>query len=487
MLLRILVAGPEHLRIARLASKLDAIVVKVEDVQTIADSVRKRPVDLVLLDIGRPTDADLGLIEGVRGISPQVSIVVFAEKTDPDQRARCMTAGCDGVIDLGTTDALLMEALAAHAGQLRIRAARQPSHIPGERHGLGDFAASSPAMRGLLSAARRVVDRDTTVLLLGETGVGKGLLAQSLHNEGSRADGPFVTVNCGSLTETLIESEIFGHEKGSFTGASRNRRGYFEMAHRGTVFLDEVSELPLHLQVKLLRVLEDRRIQPLGSERPVEVDVRLIAASNRDLTREVREKRFRSDLFYRLNVVSLVVPPLRERQEDIRELALGYLEHFSRRLHMDAKQFSVPALALLEKYEWPGNVRELINAVERAVLMGSGPVIGIEDLPADLVASSNQRRATIPTSPPDTVLPVHWRGKSWSEVRQEVLEQAERQYLGGVLEAAGGRINLAARRAGMDPRSLYEKMKRHGLRKEDFLVGSRPAAASGRTGVTSTT
>ena len=470
MLLRILVAGPGYVRIARLASRLDAIVVKVEEAHALPDLVGKRPTDLVHLDFRRPGDDDLSLIEKVRGVSPQVSIVVIAGRADADERARCLMAGCDAVIDFETSDSLLLEALAAHADQLRSRADAQTAQVPGDKHGLGEIAASSPAMQGLLSAARRVVNQDTTVLILGETGVGKGLLARSLHNDGPRADGPFVTVNCGSLSENLIESELFGHEKGSFTGASRSRRGYFEMAHHGTIFLDEVSELPLHLQVKLLRVLEDQRIQPLGSERPVEIDVRLIAASNRDLFREVREKRFRSDLYYRLNVVSLEVPPLRDRLEDIRELTLSYLAHFARKLHMEARKFSPGAISLLQKHLWPGNIRELINTVERAVLMCSGPVIGIEDLPPDMVTSSDPIE-TSANSAPDAALPTRWIEKTWTEVRQEVLERSERQYLALILEVTGGHINRAAQRAGMDPRSLYEKMKRYGLRKESFHAG----------------
>jgi transcriptional regulator with GAF, ATPase, and Fis domain len=290
-----------------------------------------------------------------------------------------------------------------------------------------------------------------------------------------------VAVNCSAFPETLLESEIFGHAKGAFTGAARARRGHFELAHRGTIFLDEIAELPLHLQVKLLRVLEERRIQPLGSERPIAVDVRVIAATNRDLEIEVREKRFRADLFYRLNVVSLTLPPLRERSEDVPELVESYLNLYRARLRSDVIGVDSDALAALAGYDWPGNVRELINAIERAVLMTGGPRISLVDLP-----DSIRRFAPGPQAPDgDGGLVVFgtqgdesWSDRPWREVRRQVLEEAERRYLAEVLALSAGRIGEAARRAGMAPRSLFEKMRRYGLRKEDFRQSPRPTEES---------
>ena len=475
MLLRILVAGPEGLRINRLLAKLDALVTTVAQIQDLAQVAGRKPFDLVLADVGTLDAATFDVLRDVRDQrcgslpgappAPPTPLVVLTRSASAEQRARCMSAGCSAVIDLGVDDELLADAFRAQLEQLRARSVRRLSQVPGERHGLADYAATSQAMQNLLSAARKVAGLDTTVLILGETGVGKGLLAQALHHEGPRADGPFITVNCGSLSATLIESEIFGHERGSFTGAERSRRGHFELAHGGTIFLDEVSELPLHLQVKLLRVLEDRRIQPLGSERPVAVDVRVIAATNRDLAAAVQEKSFRSDLFYRLNVVSLLVPPLRERREDIPELARGYLAHFAEKQHSEAAEFSKAALGVLTRYAWPGNVRELINAVERATLMSTGRTIEPDDLPADLrdAPGGSGVAAKLPAD-----LPAGWPEQPWSEVRGAALLRLERRYLEGVLKLAGGRVNEAAERAGMDPRSLYEKLKRHGLRKEDY-------------------
>jgi DNA-binding NtrC family response regulator len=290
-----------------------------------------------------------------------------------------------------------------------------------------------------------------------------------------------VAVNCSAFPETLLESELFGHEKGAFTGAARARRGYFELAHRGTIFLDEIAELPFHLQVKLLRVLEERRIQPLGSELSIAVDVRVIAATNRDLEIEVRERHFRADLFYRLNVVSLTLPPLRERREDVPELVDSYLNLYRARLRSDVIGVDSDALAAFAAYDWPGNVRELINAIERAVLMTAGPRISLADLPDSI------RRFSPATQAPDgdggLAASVarggeSWGDRPWREVRRQVLEEAERRYLGEVLALSAGRISEAARRAGMAPRSLFEKMRRYGLRKEDFRQSPRPTEES---------
>ena len=290
-----------------------------------------------------------------------------------------------------------------------------------------------------------------------------------------------MAVNCSAFPETLLDSELFGHAKGAFTGAARARRGHFELAHRGTIFLDEIAELPLHLQVKLLRVLEERRIQPLGTERSIAVDVRVIAATNRDLEIEVQEKRFRADLFYRLNVVSLTLPPLRERREDIPELVESYLDHYRARLRSDVIGVDSDALAALAAYDWPGNVRELINAIERAVLMATAPRISLADLP-----DSIQRFAPAAQAPDgDRGLAASvardgqsWGDRPWRVVRKRVLEEAERRYLSEVLALSSGRISEAARRAGMAPRSLFEKMRRYGLRKEDFRRSPRPAEES---------
>jgi DNA-binding NtrC family response regulator len=394
-------------------------------------------------------------------------VILLLDEEDAELRAALLAAGAYAVLYRELPEALFREALTSLATRRlqESRARLQP--VPDEEYRLSDYATRSSAMQEVLRSARRIAQRDTTVLLLGETGVGKGLLARSLHNEGPRRDGPFVAMNCGALTETLLEAELFGHERGAFTGADRARRGYFELAHRGTLFLDEVAEIPLHLQVKLLHVLEERRVRPVGSESKIDVDVRLIAATNRDLAEEVKEERFRADLYYRLNVVTLTLPPLRERREDIPEIAVSYVEHFRSQTGSEARKLSDRAIAALLAYPWPGNVRELANAIERAVIMGTDAEIRVEDLAVDIQTMSPeptgdlQRAARVEVDP-------SWKMRRWADVRKQVIEEAELCYLRELLEHTRGRIGETATRAGMDARSLYQKMKKYGLRKEDF-------------------
>jgi DNA-binding NtrC family response regulator len=324
-------------------------------------------------------------------------------------------------------------------------------------------------MQHLLSLAQRLTQSDTSTLILGETGVGKEWLARAIHEEGPRSQGPFVAVNCGGIPETLLESELYGHEEGAFTGASRARRGHFEMAHGGTVFLDEIAEMPNHLQVKLMRVLQERKIQRLGSEKEIELDVRIIAATNKNPEDEIREKRLRSDLYYRIGVVTLLVPPLRERREDIQELVSNYLRIHSAQLRRDIESVEPEAMHALRSYDWPGNVRELINVIERAVLLARGPRIGISDLPHVIGAAAGGSSTSIPIC---TVLDDAGKGRLIQKplriAKREVVSSFEKAYLSALLKETHGRIGETAKLAGITPRALYEKMRNYGLRKEDY-------------------
>jgi DNA-binding NtrC family response regulator len=330
-------------------------------------------------------------------------------------------------------------------------------------------------MQRFVALARRIVRTDTSVLILGETGVGKERLAQAIHAESPRSAGPFVPVHCAALPEGLVESELFGHEAGAFTGASRARKGYFELAHKGTLFLDEVGEIPSRVQVKLLRALEDRRIRRVGGEKPVNVNVRIIAATNRDLEAEIDKSGFRSDLFFRLSVVTLTIPPLRERREDIEKLALAYLEHFRQQVGRSDIAIEPAALDVLIRYHWPGNVRELINAVEQAVLLCSENRITIEDLPRRIVtAVIPDAEAVLPASHDGEVrVPDDLLDKPLPEARAGVVSAFERAYVIRLLQATGGRIGETAKRAGVNQRHLYDLMKRLGLRKEEYKAPRR--------------
>jgi len=322
-----------------------------------------------------------------------------------------------------------------------------------------------------MRVVNRVVKTDVPLLILGETGVGKERLARAIHAEGPRSAGPFITVNCGALPETLLESELFGHEEGAFTGAVRSRRGWFELAHRGTIFLDEIGELANHLQVKLLRVLQEHEIQRIGSEKSFKVDVRVMAATNRDLEEEIESGYFRKDLYYRLSVMTLTIPPLKDRIEDIPVLVESYIKYLRPRIGCEVFGISDEAQEALEQYLWPGNVRELINVIERAMLLCNDTEITLLDLPTNISGKSEGTTMNSASllHPPDLGnLQEEWLQKPLQEVRKEVLEKFEHSYLSGLLRLTNGRVGETAKRAGIQSRSLFDKMQRLGLRKEDF-------------------
>lgn len=409
----------------------------------------------------------------VRALPDEPEVVVLCEREDPEKRASLLAAGAYAVIYEGLPDQALAGALGTLITRRREESMRRlRADRLAQAPSLRDFVSASPAMQAFLSVVHRVLSADSSLLILGETGVGKERLARALHNEGPRSRGPFMQVNCAALPETLLESELFGHKEGAFTGAVRTRRGCFELAHKGTIFLDEICELPVALQAKLLQALQDRSIRPVGSETPVDVDVRVMAATNRDIEEEIKAKRFREDLYYRLSVVSLKIPPLRERREDIPELAESYLEHFRTRLGRPVNGIREDAKASLVRYGWPGNVRELINVIERAVLLCPGEEITLAEMPEVISRATSMEppgAAPMPSPPlSDGLLPERFLKKPWRRVRREMVSALEKQYLGGLLRLTGGRVGETARRAGMAPRSLHGKMKKHGLRKEDF-------------------
>jgi DNA-binding NtrC family response regulator len=386
--------------------------------------------------------------------------IVFCEQEEPQLRAQLLGSGVLGVLNSTLDDASLAEALRALVARCRAAALHRLRALRGEPPAsLADFVSQSGEMQRLLVVARRMVDSDATLLLMGETGVGKERLARAIHDEGPRCDGPFVAINCGALPEALLESELFGHEEGAFTGAVRAHRGLFELAHGGTLFLDEVGEMPLLLQVKLLRALQDRRVRPVGGERDVLVDVRVVAATNRDLHAEMHAGRFRADLYYRLAVVALTIPPLRERRADIPVLVRNHLESICVRFNRRPIAVGDDALTALAAHDWPGNVRELANVLERAVLLGDGQEIALRDVSGILGGSPVQPAA----EPHDALLRL-----PFEQAQTQLVEAFERSYFTALLRECRGRLAAVARRAGICSRTLYEKLRRLDLRKEDY-------------------
>jgi DNA-binding NtrC family response regulator len=318
-----------------------------------------------------------------------------------------------------------------------------------ERFTLTNVLAESAAMHEVFEVLRSVADLDTTVLIYGETGVGKELLARSLHFSGARRERPFVPVNCAAIPGELFESELFGFRRGAFTGAAEARRGLLQTANGGTLLLDEIGEMPLGLQSKLLRVIEEKRVTPIGSDRPVEIDVRFIATTNKDLQAEVEHGTFRRDLFYRLSVVPIRVPPLRERPGDIPLLVRHFLEQSARRSKKSVRALAPGPMQALCRYAWPGNVRELENVIERAVIVAKGDTI--TDVDRFLSGESERPRV-------DLALP-------FRDAKARVVEEFERAYVAGVLEAHAGKLTAAAKHADMDPKNFSEKVSRYGLRR----------------------
>jgi DNA-binding NtrC family response regulator len=474
MLARVLLALDDaalQRRLRRLLAQPDVIVETLAHKRDLGPELGRRSGDLSLISRSLVPEPAPEAIRGLRALPEAPEVVIFCRKEDSEDRARLLAAGASAVLTSDLSNPVLREVLSAILGRRLAQAmggaAERRSALDPR---LSDFFTSSPAMQVFMSLVGRVVASDTSLLILGETGVGKEHLARAIHAESPRAGGPFISVNCGALTETLLESELFGHEEGAFTGAMRARRGCFELAHRGTLFLDEICELPAHLQVNLLHVLQRREIQRLGSESRVAIDVRVMAATNRDIAEEVKAKRFRNDLYYRLSVVSLAIPPLRERREDIPALAEAYLDYYRPHIRRNVRRVAPDALEALQQYNWPGNVRELVNIIERAMLLSSGEEITLPDLPESVrlaTAAADPAHAPLGT-PPSAAESAAWLDESLESVRRRALETVERRYLDALLRATNGRIGETARRAGIQPRSLYEKMKRHGLEKHAY-------------------
>jgi two-component system response regulator HydG len=333
--------------------------------------------------------------------------------------------------------------------------------VVSEAQRLEDIIGASPAMRKVYDLIERVAESDATVLITGESGTGKELIAQALHRRGRRSAGPFVAVNCAAMPETLLESELFGHTKGAFTDARSSRTGLFVQASGGTLFLDEVGEMPIGMQVKLLRALQQRTVRPVGGNQEVPFDTRIIAATNRDLETEVAERRFREDLYYRINVVRIQIPPLRSRGSDVLLLAQHFLERYAAQGNKRVTGLSSAAAEKLLAYNWPGNVRELQNCVERAVALTQFEQVTVDDLP-EKIRDHKTNNFVVATEDPTELLP---------------MEEVERRYVLRVLQAVGGNKTLAAQVLGFDRRTLYRKLERYGATTEGSSAAVEAEAA----------
>lgn len=408
--------------------------------------------DSILCDIRMPEMDGMAFLLAARPYISQANVIMMSAYGSVDTALEAIKAGAYDFIakPFKTDEVLLALKKAEERETLRLENRMLRAEIESV-HGEADFGAMvgrSKAMRGLFQLARKVASFNTTVLVTGESGTGKELVARGLHSASPRGAMPFVAVNCGGIPENLLESEFFGHVKGAFTGAETSKKGLFAEADRGTLFLDEIGELPLGLQVKLLRVLQEGEIRPVGSARTQQVDVRIIAATSRDLAQEVSRGGFREDLYYRLNVLTIHIPPLRERPDDIALLAAHFLKKVNRKLDTKVRNIAPAALALLLQCPWPGNARELENTIERAVIMADREVIFPENLPLHL---SGARVAT-PTLD-------GYQGFSLKEAG----ELLESKLIGRALAATGGNKSRASELLEISYPSLLSKIKKHHL------------------------
>jgi two-component system response regulator HydG len=404
-------------------------------------------VDVVVTDIYMADMTGLELCEQIRQRYPDVLALVITGQSTLDNAIGAIRAGAyDFILKPIKLDTLAVAIGRALAHLLLLRELRHLRAVVGAVEPPDGIAGNSPAIRETIDMVRRVADSDATVLITGESGTGKELVARAIHRLSSRKDEPFVAINCAAMPAPLLESELFGHVRGAFTDAKSARPGLFVQAGGGTIFLDEIGEMPAEMQVKLLRVLQEHTVRPVGGDEEIPFQARVLAATNRNLEVEVEQRRFREDLFYRINVVTLHVPPLRARQGDILLLAQHFLRRIAHRINKPVKGFSGPAARMLLDYDWPGNVRELENCIERAVALCRLDEVTVDDLPTK-VQEFHVTRIVIPAGPtgsPDAMI---------------TMEEMERRYVRQVLEAVRGNKTHAARILGIDRRSLYRRLE----------------------------
>ena len=407
------------------------------------EKIKDTRFDILLVDIKMEGMSGLDLLRYMSENDPDVAVVMITAYGSIATAIEAMKNGAQDYLlkpfdpeELG----VIIEKIIEHQAR-----ARENLFLREQYKELARFESmigQSESMQAVFDIITDVAATDSTVLITGETGTGKGLAARAIHSNSPRSEGPFVVVNCGAVPEHLIESELFGYQKGAFTDAKETKKGRLELAHGGTLFLDEIGEISIRMQIDLLRVLEDRVFYRVGGTQPIEADFRIITATNRDLEKAVREESFREDLYYRLNVISFKMPPLRERKEDIPLLAEYFLRRFSREINRPVDRISREAMDEMMLYEWPGNVRELENAIERAVVVGKERILRPEHLPF--------YRATSLVAPPD-----------------DTLKEVEKAHIIHILDSNQWNIARTAKILGIDRSTLYSKIKRYNIRKSD--------------------
>jgi DNA-binding NtrC family response regulator len=426
------------------------------------EQIARQEFQVIVCDLFLPDSSGLVILQSVRKTAPACEVILVTGYASAQTAVRAMKEGAFDYITkpIDFDELKIVVSKALEKQKLLSENVYLRRQLQG-RFEFSNIIGNSPAMKRVFEMMGRIVKTDSSVLISGESGTGKELVAQALHHNGSRRERPFIAVNCGAIPEMLLESELFGHLRGSFTGAIKDKPGKFEAANHGTIFLDEIGTMPLHLQSKMLRVLQEHEVERVGSNKPVKLNVRVISATNVDLEKKVKEGEFREDLFYRLNVIPLRLPPLRERRQDIMHLVTYFLEKQCRLMGRRQMSVSKAALEDLEQYAWPGNVRELENLVERMIALTDGVIINRTDLPAAVVqgqAGVERRTPHLPDGGIDLTVTL-------LNIEKELISQA--------LERSGGIRARAANLLGINRTTLVEKIRRCGLLTADDAEKSK--------------
>jgi len=423
-------------------------IVEADDGSTAIEKVQERPFDLILMDIRMLKVSGLEALDRIKAFNPAIPVTIMTAYSSVETAIEALKKGAYDYLTKPLDFDKLRLTIERAMEHTRLKEEnRLLKESLGKHFDMQNIIGRSPAMINLLETVAHVAPSEATVMITGESGTGKELIAGVIHHNSPRKDGPFVKINCAAITETLLESELFGHEKGAFTGADRKKEGRFYQANHGSIFLDEVSEMPLTMQVKLLRVLQERELTRVGGEKVIPVDVRVIAATNKNLVDLKNRELFREDLYYRLNVVSLEIPPLTERRDDIPLLAQHFLEIFVDKNKKEIKGFTPKAMDQLIRYDWPGNVRELMNAIERAVVLARTDYLDDQDF------SILQPLLPQAASAPSDV----------GNIANIPLEEVEKAAILRMLESVGGNKSEAARRLGITRKTLHKKLKKYGV------------------------
>ena len=421
-------------------------IFEADDGEPAIEMVKERYFDLILMDIRMLKVSGLEAMKVIQKINPAIPIIIMTAYSSIETAVGALKTGAYDYLTKPIDCDKLRLTIERATERLKLKEENQRLRLSlKDQFDRQNIIARSSGMTQLLDTVAQVATSEATVLITGESGTGKELIAGATHYNSARREGPFVKINCAAITETLLESELFGHEKGAFTGAQRRKEGKFVQAHGGSIFLDEVSEMPLSMQVKLLRVLQEREITRVGGEEVLPIDVRVIAATNKNLADLVREGKFREDLYYRLNVVDLYLPALRERRDDIPPIAQRYLEILAEKNRKSLSGFTPEAMDLLMRYRWPGNVRELINTVERGVVLCQSEYVGVESL---RLMDEKQLDDAAPQGHPSEIRP---------------LDEVEKEAILFTLEATGNNKSETARQLGITRKTLHKKLKAYGV------------------------